>query len=89
VSIYNENFSTTVSKEPYFIKVHRCIIACRKIPFEMPIAITQKEIEIVVADINNQANSFMNMSCTTTLRVDVIESQRTSCTRILFLTKVG
>ncbi|CAB3988099.1 Hypothetical predicted protein [Paramuricea clavata] len=54
VSIYNEHFTTPESREPYLIKVHRCIIACRtKTSIAMPYALIQKEIEIVVADINN------------------------------------
>ena len=59
MSIYNENFTTPESREPYFIKVHRCIKACwtgRSI--DMPIALTQTEIEIVVADINNQTKFY-------------------------------
>ena len=55
MSIYNEYFTTPESREPYFIKVHRCIIPCwYNSSNYMPIALIQKEIEIVVADINNQ-----------------------------------
>ena len=54
MSIYNDNFTTPESREPYFIKVHRCIIPCWYNSTGMPIALIQKEIEIVVADINNQ-----------------------------------
>jgi hypothetical protein len=54
VSIYHENFTTPESREPYFIKVHRCVIACPHSSIEMSFALTKKEIEIVVADINNQ-----------------------------------
>ena len=53
MSIYNDNFTTPESREPYFIKVHRCIIPCWYNSTGMPIALIQKEIEIVVADINN------------------------------------
>ncbi|CAB4017946.1 Hypothetical predicted protein [Paramuricea clavata] len=60
VSIYNEDFTTPESREPYFIKVHRCIKACRSTSIEMPIAnlTTQNEIEIVAADINNQTKFY-------------------------------
>ncbi|CAB3988101.1 Hypothetical predicted protein [Paramuricea clavata] len=58
VSIYNEDFTTPESREPYFIKVHRCIIPCWHSSIEMPVALTQKEIEIVAADINNQTKFY-------------------------------
>ncbi|CAB3988097.1 Hypothetical predicted protein [Paramuricea clavata] len=58
VSIYNGDFTTPESREPYFIKVHRCIKACWHSSIEMPIALTQKEIEIVAADINNQTKFY-------------------------------
>ena len=58
VSIYNEDFTTPESREPYFIKVHRCIKACWNRSIDMPVALTQEEIEIVVADINNQTKFY-------------------------------
>jgi hypothetical protein len=55
----------------------------------MPIATTQKEIEIVVAGINNQATFYEYVVYNHTSGVDVIEPQRTICTRILLPTKVS
>lgn len=55
VSIYGENFDTPESREPYFVKVHRCIIDGVVTSKNCwPAAATQKEIEVVVPDINNK-----------------------------------
>ena len=56
VSIYNENFTTPESRIPYFIEVHRCVLAgpdddCKAALY--PMANDTKDIEIVVPDLTN------------------------------------
>ncbi|XP_046841143.1 uncharacterized protein LOC124435247 [Xenia sp. Carnegie-2017] len=57
VSIYNENFTDIPKdREPYYVKVQRCIIDKDKIPncvFCWPQPNTTIEVEIVVPDLKN------------------------------------
>ncbi|XP_046839456.1 uncharacterized protein LOC124433702 isoform X1 [Xenia sp. Carnegie-2017] len=57
VSIYNENFTDIPKdREPYYVKVQRCIIDKDKIPicvFCWPQPMTLTEVEIVVPDLKN------------------------------------
>ncbi len=62
MSIYGENFETPPSREPYFIKVHRCITNCMAVWMERwPMPSSQEKIEIVVPDINDRKKFYKHV----------------------------
>jgi hypothetical protein len=58
VSIYNDKFTTPVSRPQYFIEVYRCVKVeigeCRSGRHEYPVPNKTEEIEIVVPDLTNK-----------------------------------
>ena len=59
MSIYGDDYKTPHSREPYFIKVHRCLYAETKYGVFNPGFPTSKtEVEIVVPDINNRTKFY-------------------------------
>ena len=60
VSIYGPNFDTPSNREPYFIKIYRCVTSdcnadnCWAVPKKN----ARREITIVVPDINNKAKFY-------------------------------
>lgn len=63
VSIYGPNFTTPESREPYYIKIRRCVFGAYLLTvndkcWSVPKKNSRKEIEIVVPDINNNTKFY-------------------------------
>ncbi|CAB4017521.1 Hypothetical predicted protein [Paramuricea clavata] len=61
VSIYGANFNTPKSREPYFVRIQRCVMGNNNLPcwfWSVPRENSRKEVEIVVPDINDKTKFY-------------------------------